>query len=184
MWSLFDLQFGQSHETIGTCFLRIAELTELPAGLRATAAALQSSRLGLYEHCGHEGRFVRLREIGQERIVRCQVPTGYTGAAGEIWLARLLPPVDASFDYHVVSTTPYVILGGSEPVWLAYLDRERRRLGSKPLPRKIDLTTYIMKHGPSVNHWNEYVLCAYAGHCDEAVFLTGIPDIKESLPHA
>jgi hypothetical protein len=79
--SLFDLQFGQSHETIGTCFLRIAELTELPAGLRATAAALQSSRLGLYEHCGHEGRFVRLREIGQKRIVRCQVPTACRQAA-------------------------------------------------------------------------------------------------------
>lgn len=73
---------------------------------------------------------------------------------------------------------------GSEPAWLAYLDRERRRLGGKPLPRKIDATTYIMKHGPSVNHWNEYIFCAYAGHRAEAVFLTGIPDIKASLTHA
>lgn len=184
MWALFDLQFGQSHETIGTCFLRIAELTDLPAGLRATASALQSSRLGLYVNCGHDGRFVRLREIGQERIVQCLVPAGYRGEAGEIWLARLLPPASALFDYHVVSTTPYVITGGSEPDWLAYLDRERRRLGSKPLPRKIEATIYIMKHGPSVNHWNEYIHCVYAGYRPEAVFLTGIPDIKASLPHA
>lgn len=184
MWSLFDLQFGQSHETIGTCFQHIAELTDLPSALRATASALQSSRLGLYVHCGHDGRFVRLREIGLERIERCLVPAGYRGDAGEIWLARLLPPASALFDYHVVSTTPYVIAGGSEPDWLAYLDRERRRLGSKPLPRKLDATTYIMKHGPSVNHWNEYIFCAYAGHRTEAVFLTGIPDIKASLPHA
>ena len=184
MWSLFDLQFGQSHETIGTCFLRIAELTDLPAGLQATALALQNSRLALYVHCGHDGLFVSLREIGQERIERCLVPAGYRGEAGEIWLARLLPPASTLFDYHVVSTTPYVIGDGSEPAWLAYLDRERRRLSSKPLPRKIDATTYIMKHGPSVNHWNEYIFCAYAGHCNEAVFLTGIPDIKESLPHA
>jgi hypothetical protein len=184
IWSLFDLQFGQSHETIGTCFLRIAELTNLPAGLRATAAALQGSRLGLYVHCGHDGRFVRLREIGQERIVRCLVPAGYRGEAAEIWLARVLPPASSLFDYHVVSTTPYVIGGGLEPDWLAYLDRERHRLGSKPLPRKIDATTYIMKHGPSVNHWNEYIFCAYAGHRTDAVFLTGIPDIKASLPHA
>ena len=184
MWSLFDLQFGQSHETIGTCFLRIAELTDLPAGLRATVSALQSSRLGLYVHCGHEGRFVRLREIGLERIERCHVPAGYRGEAGEIWLARLLPPASTLFDYHVVSTTPYVIDGGSESVWLAYLDRERRRLRNKPLPHKIDATTYIMKHGPSINHWNEYIFCAYAGHRAEAVFLTGIPDDKASLPHA
>ncbi len=184
MWSLFDLQFGQSHETIGTCFLRIAELTDLPANLRTTASALQSSRLGLFVHCGHEGRFARLREIGQERIVRCHVPAGYAGVTGEIWLARLLSPASALFDYHVVSTTPYVIRDGSEPAWLAYLDRERRRLGSKPLPHKIDPTIYIMKHGPSANHWNEYIFCAYAGHCNEAVFLTGIPDIKESLRHA
>lgn len=127
---------------------------------------------------------VRLREIGQERIVRCHVPTGYAGAAGEIWLARLRAPASAVLDYHVVSTTPHVIRDGSETAWLAYLDRERRRLGSKPLPRKIDPTTYIMKHGPSVNHSNEYIFCAYAGYCNEAVFLTGIPDIKESLPHA
>lgn len=184
MWALFDLRFGQSHDTIGTCFLRIAELTDLPAGLRATASALQSSRLGLYVHGGQDGRFVKLREIGQERAVRCLVPAGYRGEAGEVWLARLLPPASALFDYHVVSTTPYVIVGGAEPDWLAYLDRERRRLGNKPLPRKIDATTYIMKHGPSVNHWNEYIFCAYAGHQTEAVFLTGIPDIKASLPHA
>ena len=184
MWALFDLQFGQSRETIGTCFLRIAELTNLPANLRVTATALQNSRLGVYVHCGHDGRFVRLREIGQDRIVRCHVPAGWRGEAGEIWLARLLPPASALFDYSIVSTTPYVIRGGSEPDWLAYLERERRRLGGKPLPRGLDATSTIMKHGPSIHHWNEYIFCAYVGHQKEAVFLTGIPDIKASLPHA
>ena len=41
-----------------------------------------------------------------------------------------------------------------------------------------------MKHGPEVNHWNEYIHCGYTGHRPEAIFLTGIPDIRESLPHA
>ena len=36
MWSLFDVPFGQSQETIGRCFLRIAELTEMPVELRTT----------------------------------------------------------------------------------------------------------------------------------------------------
>ena len=41
-----------------------------------------------------------------------------------------------------------------------------------------------MKYGPDPNHWNEYIFCAYSGQKDEAIFLTGIPDIRESLPHA
>ena len=39
-----------------------------------------------------------------------------------------------------------------------------------------------MKYGPDPNHWNEYIFCAYSGHKDEVIFLTGIPDIRESLP--
>ena len=131
MWSLFDVQFGQSHETIGTCFLRIAELTGLPAGLRTTVAAMQASRLGLYVHCGHDGRFVRLREIGFEQSTLCLVPAGYRGDVGEIWLARLLPPADEHFSYHVVATTPYIIRGVPEAAWIAYLDRERRGLARR-----------------------------------------------------
>ena len=184
MWSLFDVQFGQSRETVGTCFLRIAELTEMPAELRATVAALQASRLGIYMHCGHEGRFVRLREIGTETAILCLVPAGYRGDLGEVWLARLLPPATALFGYHVVATTPYIVRGGAEAQWIAYLERERQRVGSKIPVRKMDAISYIMKHGPSANHWNEYIFCGYAGHCKEAVFVTGIPDIKESLPHA
>ncbi len=184
MWSLFDVQFGQSRETIGTCFLRIAELAEMPVELRTTVATLQASRLGIHVHCGHEGRFVRLREIGTETAVLCLVPAGYRGDVGEVWLARLLPPATALFGYHVVATTPYIVRGGAEAQWLAYLERERQRVGSKIPMRRMDATSYIMKHGPSANHWNEYILCAYAGHCKEAVFLAGIPDIKESLSHA
>jgi hypothetical protein len=84
----------------------------------------------------------------------------------------------------VVATTPYIVRGGAETQWLAYLERERHRVGSKLPVRKMDATAYIMKHGPSANHWNEYIFCAYTGHCKEAVFLTGIPDVRESLPHA
>jgi hypothetical protein len=184
MWSLFDVEFGQSRETIGTCFLHIAKLIDLPASLQAAAASMQASRLGLYVHCGHDDRFVTLREVGSDRPVRCFVPAGYRGEVDEIWLARLLPPAGSRFDYHVAITTPYIIIGEHEPAWLAYLDRERRRIGSKALARKMDATAYTMKYGPSVNHWNEYIFCAYAGHRVDAVFLTGIPDNKKSLPHA
>ena len=89
----------------------------------------------------------------------------------------------AQFNYHVAATTPYIMRDGSEAVWLAYLERERNRVGSKLPSRKMDATTTIMKFGPTANHWNEYIFCADVGHCTEAVFLTGIPDMKETLPH-
>ncbi|MBI4606489.1 MAG: hypothetical protein HY721_31375 [Planctomycetes bacterium] len=42
----------------------------------------------------------------------------------------------------------------------------------------------LMKFGTEPRHWCEYVFLAYVNHVQEAVFVTGIPDIKESLPHA
>ena len=42
----------------------------------------------------------------------------------------------------------------------------------------------LMKYGPEPSHWNEYVLSAYSGHRNEAIFLTGVPDNRQSLPHA
>jgi hypothetical protein len=183
MWAFFDVLFGQSHETIGTCLLRIAEVSGLPIGLRDVLAAMQRSRMAIYAHCGTEGRFVRLRELGSQRTGLCLVPTGYQGTEGEVWFVRVLPAVHTRFEYQVVFTTPYILRNTGEREFNAYLDRERGRLGSKILPRKMDVTTFIMKHGPTANHWNEYIFCAYVGHQHDAVFLTGIPDIKESLPH-
>jgi hypothetical protein len=32
--------------------------------------------------------------------------------------------------------------------------------------------------------WNEFIFQAYHHHQAEAIFLTGLPDVIESLPHA
>jgi hypothetical protein len=184
MWSLFDVLFGQSHETIGTCILRIGDLIKMPSWLLDVISLMQHSAMGIYVHCGTEGNLVRLRALGSQETRLCLAPSGYVGQSGELWFIRLLPPANALFDYHVVFNTPYILVGVTEPMFASYLDREVGRMGSRKLPGKLDARAYIMKHGPTPNHWNEYVFCAYTGHQHEAVFLTGIPDIKESLPHA
>jgi len=76
----------------------------------------------------------------------------------------------------VVATTPYVVRGGAEAHWVAYLERERQRAGSKIPVHKMDATRLHQEAWPQCQ--------SLAGHCKEAVFLTGIPDIKENLPHA
>ena len=62
--------------------------------------------------------------------------------------------------------------------------RELVRVRSKRLPGRMDAHTFTMKYGPAANHWNEYIFLGYTGHQHDAVFLTGVPDMKESLPHA
>ena len=42
----------------------------------------------------------------------------------------------------------------------------------------------FLNFGNSTNHWNEFVFLAYHHYQADAIFLTGIPDLKATLPHA
>ena len=185
MWALFDVRFGSSGETMGSCILRIAPEFDSPSWLIDTVGLMQRSRMGFYVHCGSEDDGVLLREVGAREIVSCTVPAGYAGGEGEVWFVRVLPPPHPLCRRHIVFTTPYVIRDWPEEAFVDYLARERVRMkAQKRPPRTDDLHGHLMKYGPEPNHWNEYILCAYMGHQREAIFLTGIPDIRESLPHA
>ena len=185
MWALFDVRFGSSRETMGGCILRIAPEFDCPSWLMDTVERMQQSRMGFFVHCGSEGDGVLLREVGTREIVSCTVPAGYIGSEGEIWFVRVLPPPHPLCPRHIVFTTPYVIRDHSERAFVDYLERELARMrAKKKLPGTDDAHGHLMKYGPDPNHWNEYIHCAYSGHQHEAIFLTGIPDIRESLPHA
>ena len=183
-WAFFDVQFGASRETMGTTILRVAELTGLPKWILDVVGLMHQSRMGFYVNCGIEGSMVMLREITTQAMYRCHVPAGYVGRPGELWFVRLMPPVNALVDYHIVFTTPYVLVNVAEQAMIDYIGRELARMEGRRLPRVQDLYANLMKHGTDANHWNEYIFCAYCGHQHDAIFLTGIPDIKPSLPHA
>ena len=184
MWSLFDVRFGRSRETIGTCTLRILAELNGPSWLVDVVTGLQQSRMGFYVHCGSEGEQVFLREVGTRLTVSCTVPAGYTGREGEIWFARLVPPPNSQCLHHIAFTTPYVIQGYPEQAFVSYLQREVARMKTGRRSKKRNAYDELMKFGPDLYHWNEYVLCAYSDFQREAVFLTGIPDLPETLPHA
>ena len=185
MWALFDVRFGSGRETMGNCVLRILSEFGCPTWLIDTVGLMQKSRMGFYAHCGRDDKGVLLREVGTREIVSCSVPAGYAGSEGEIWFARVLPPPREQCFAHIVPITPYVIRGWPEHAFVEYLERESARMmARKKPPRTNDTREYLMKHGLEPNHWNEYLFCAYEGHQNEAVFLTGIPDIPETLPHA
>ena len=134
-------------------------------------------------HEGFEDRFVRFREIGGEGVKLGLATSGFRGGEGQIWLGRLVPPMNALAKYHVLFTTPYVVIQTAESAIAAYLKRELERLNGRPLPKDMDSHEFVLKHGPTPNHWNEYILCAYSNYRSDAVFIKGVPDDRASLPH-
>jgi hypothetical protein len=76
---------------------------------------------------------------------------------------------------------------GSAPGgWLGLVDEPSAetigRAAGRRLPRGLDAREFVLKHGPSPNHWNEYVFCAYSNYRNDAVFIAGVPDDRKSLP--
>ena len=184
MWALFDVRFGSSRETMGSCILRIAPEFDCPPWLLDAVERMQQSRMGFYVHCGREGEGVLLREVGTWETVCCTVPAGYTGREGQIWFVRVLPPPNSLCRHHIVFNTPYVIRDHAERAFTDYLERELSRMKAKKPPRTDDAHGHLMKYGPDPSHWNEYIFSAFSDYQYEAIFLTGIPDIRQSLPHA
>jgi hypothetical protein len=179
-WAFFDFRFGGGLETIGTCLLDVSDRLGLDPGLVEATRQYQESRMGIYEHCGTRGGRVRLRELVTGQDFDALSTSGYGGKPGELWYVRLCPPIFDLVEYHVTITTPYILTQASKSDWTAYLNRAMLQLEVED-----DYRLYcLLKNGLSVHHWNEFVFQAYHHHQHDAVFLAGLPDVKDSLPHA
>lgn len=179
------MKFGRDQETISQCIMDLAGPLKMDAIASETIRRMQASRMGIYEVIGKEGNRCRMRELVTEDEFVCHVASGYQGSRGELWYVRLGPPLNEWFDYHVVITTPYVLLGATKVDWVAYL--KKSILGSSDMRKALH---QFLKYGKaSVSRkadesWNEFIFQAYHHHKTEVIFLSGIPDVKGSLPHA
>lgn len=180
-WAFFDFRFGEGLETIGTCLLDVSDRLGLNAGLVQAIRLFQESRMGIYEHGGIRGGRVRLQELltGRDFDVLCT--SGYRGKPGELWYVRLCPPLADLVEHHVSFTTPYVLTQAKKADWMAYLNRAMGQLNDVEEDHRLH---DLLKYGLGVYHWNEFVFEGYHHHQFDAIFLAGIPDVKESLPHA
>jgi hypothetical protein len=153
---------------------------------------MQESRMGLYLHEGTENKRIILKELITDKKMSCVSPSGYIGTPGEIWFARIFPEPfpELTFGYSVVFTTPYVVgkvedgyfkNTGNLNNWLAFLDRTLPKTGESDRIRSYE---NLMKYGLNRHYWNEYIFEGYENHTDHVVFLTGIPDLPDSLPHS
>lgn len=180
-WGFFDLTFGKDRETLGTCFIDLADLLGIPSHQIELMRLLQASRMGVYEHCGSTKKRLTLKELLTGKTCQCICPAGYLGRSGELWYARVLPPPADPVDYAVVITTPYVLMGHSKEEWTEFFARHGIRKSDPELDSRLD---QFMKCGPSRNFWNEFIFQAYFNHRKEFIILEGIPDKPETLPHS
>lgn len=180
-WAFFDLRFGKDRETIGTCLLDIGSEIGINEGYIELIRLLQESRMGLYLNQGMEGKSVLLYEIFSKRQYRCHVASGYTGRKNEIWFVRVAPPPFGLDDQNIVITTPYIMIETLKEDWEDYFNRTLPRIGIDP---PISAYAELMKHGLEINYWNEYIFQGYCNFSNNVIYLTGIPDKLETLPHS
>jgi hypothetical protein len=179
-WAFFDLRFGPDDETIGTCRLDVGELLGMAPDVIEAIRLMSGTRMGIHEHAGTQGGQTRLRELITDVEAECYVPAGYPGRVGELWFVRLCPPI-APAEYHVALTTPYILMGFGKADWTAYLGKSLIGLTAPEKRRRLH---ELLKYGREPIQWNEFVFQAYHHHQFDAIFLTGLPDARGSVPHA
>ena len=183
-WALLDLPVGATGETICSCAVKIGRAFGMPADFASTLEAMGGSAMGIYQHRGWRDGLVGLRDILDNQVYRCIVPSGYRGAEGELWYVRLLPQLTEAFAHGVAFTSPYVLRGTTDADWLAFFERQERTPSALATPEETALRgKALFKQGPDPNFWNEYVLLAYHNASDSAIELCGVPDLPETLPH-
>ncbi len=179
-WIMFDVPFGQDKETFGSCFSGVTDLLELDPIRTEALANLCASRMGVYEIQGADGKYWRLRELVTEREVVALIPSGFKGRAGGLIYTRVLPPVGLPGAHHVSVTTPYLLIGFTRHAWIEYFQSQQILGGAVGFESRLQRH---MKEGNNPRYWLEFVFCGYFNHRSDAVFLHGIPNKPETLPH-
>ena len=190
-WGAFDLcSFGAKPETLCTVVTDFCKYINADQGQIEVFEVMQNSYMGIYKHEGISGKYINFRELITNQELKAVCASGYMGREGELWFARVLPPLFNSFDYSVVFTTPYILgklgsdnsfISAVENDWLNYFDRNLRRTRLEDID---DSYHSLMKYGLNNNYWNEYIFLSYRNHRDDMILLEGLPDVMSSMPHA
>ncbi len=213
VYDSFAMQFvlgavrqGTGNETPYSVLARLLQRDPSRARLQRMAQSLADARFELYrvKSASHHRAEVEPVRGGSALSVR---PTGPFLRTGDFGLMRVLP-----FDNELfLADSPY-LLRASEQDWREHLARivagqqapatvsapqKTSKLSSKEQARKRqkdkakavrnepeEIIKRYLQFGLSDRYWLDYVMDAYAGERRGIVFLAGVPDRPELLPHA
>jgi hypothetical protein len=181
LWELFDVSFGEDRETIGSVFIAMAPDLGVDLFQLAVVKKLSTTRMGIYEVIGITGKQYELTELLTEKKFVAMIPSGYAGKLGDLLYLRLASPLVDMANCHVCLTTPYVLLGTSKGDWISFF--ERNEIKKTQVGYEARLHRFL-KQGKNRRYWTEFVFNGYFNHTPDRIFLTGIPDRPETLPHA
>lgn len=204
---LGQIPHGLAGETPLSVLARLTKNDPSRMVLHEMAQALATAHPDLYRVTRCEGLTATLEPIrgGPALAVRL---TGPFLRADDRVLARVLRFRGSSF----IADSPYLLLA-SEEDWLAYLARAagaqspgtpsraegsstKQKLSPKQLARQRQEqksaaaskapdheVARLLKHGRSERYWLDFVVDGYAGERNGIVYLAGVPDQPETLPH-
>lgn len=178
-WTLLDAAFGADKETVGSCFLAVADRLDLHPLQVQVARNLDQSRMGLYEVIQGTGKFSELRELITDKKLTAHFPSGYEGSPGEILWVRLVPPLTNSVDHYVALTTPYRLVLQTAADWLHYFERHAIHPGTVGVDAMLHRH---MKYGKTPSYWSEFAFYGYSNYAADVVLLTGFPDQPQTQP--
>lgn len=180
-WANCDAAVNAQLETIATVTIAVAVELGVHPTMLTLMRTLKDSRMGVYRVEGHVGRCVQLTDLVTSQRCSAICESGYNGAIGELWFARVLPAALPEQSDHVVFTTPYVLIAPDATGWIEYFDRIAAKHPNQP---RIEALERRLKWGPTRRYWTEFVFEGYVNHRPGAIYLEGLPDVPESRPHS
>jgi hypothetical protein len=150
--AFYDLKIGNGRETLTTCLIDSSDVVMMNPCQLGAMKILSGSRMWIYEHVGMEGPHVRLWELISDDEVVSLSTSAYQGRKGELWYLRFLPPLEPELAaYHIVFTTPYILIQSSSDDWTQFL---KRSLVKVPARNQRESLYALLRHGLGLHHWN------------------------------
>lgn len=177
-WMLHDVR-PENTTTLTQYFLTFADRLGLPSEWIEAIETTSNSRMGIYENKGIKDGLINFKELITDHTCYAICPSGYTGKTDDLCFLRVMPPLFPN-DAHVVVTTPYILRGCNKKDWVNFYKRQSIHENLLNLQDKMH---EFMKHGPSINYWNEFIFLSYSGCTTSHINLVGVPDLKGTKPH-
>ncbi len=131
--------------------------------------------MGIYEVLETKGGIITSKELLTNVPYQSTCLAGYKGKPGDLMFARIAPGLSGPEAPSHILTTPYILLNAKAEDWMAFFLRQG--VGEAGLYG-------FFKYGPAEKYWHDYIMDGYVNCSSDRVYLTGIPDVRGSLPHA